>query len=92
MKRFLTYHRVAFFLGIVTGILWFRIGEVLDNSVGNTIAWYVLPAMPPCIVAVGFAAVTRQVRKSVALVAIWYIAHWLPMYAFIGFVTLCGGM
>jgi hypothetical protein len=90
---------IAFAAGIVSGICWFSVGERLDDHMGNFLAWYVMPAVPPCVV-VAICAVVRcrrctggeNLRRSLAFVVTWYIAHWLPLVVFVAVVTAGGGM
>ena len=69
-------------LGLVSGILWFKIGEIFDNYTGNFIAWFVMPAILPLLVA-GVNLLIKFSRKnlimSTVFVAVYYGCHWIPI-------------
>ncbi len=87
---------IAFLVGIGSGLLWLRIGEVLDNTYGNFLAWFVCPA----IVLLGPSALicfrrNRENKRTWLLgfffFIIAYIAHWIPYGSAILFFMLSGG-
>jgi hypothetical protein len=69
-------------LGLVSGILWFRIGEILDGHVGNFTSWFIMPAILPLLIT-GACLFKKYSRKTlitgIAFVAVYYGFHWLPM-------------
>ncbi len=69
-------------LGLVSGILWFRIGEILDGHIGNFTSWFIMPAILPLLIT-GAYLFRKYSRKNlitgIAFVAVYYGFHWLPM-------------
>ena len=69
-------------LGLISGILWFRIGEILDGHTGNFIAWFIMPLILPLLIggAYLFKKYSRDTLiTGIVFVAVYYGFHWLPM-------------
>jgi hypothetical protein len=83
MKR-LSIISTGFVAGLISGIMWFWIGEILDNLLGNFIAWYVAPAILPLLIA-GILWIRKynSLMTSLNFFVIYYSFHWLPMLVLI---------
>jgi len=69
-------------LGLVSGILWFKIGEILDGYTGNFVSWFVMPAIFPLLITGArlFKKYSHEtLGTGLAFVAVYYGFHWLPM-------------
>lgn len=82
MKYQKTVLVVGCVLGFVSGILWFRIGEILDGYTNNFIAWFIMPAIPPLLI-IGVCLLRYYSRKTLIIdftfIALYYAFHWLPI-------------
>ncbi len=70
-------------LGLVSGFLWFRIGEILDDHTGNFTSWFIMPAILPSLITAAylFRKYSRNTLiTGIAFVAVYYGFHWLPMF------------
>lgn len=80
-------------LGLVSGLLWFKIGEKLDDHLGNFTSWFIMPAILPLLVA-GICLVRKFSRNTlntgIVFVAIYYGFHWLPMLLVLLYFILFG--
>jgi hypothetical protein len=70
--------------GLISGIMWFWIGEKLDNLLGNFIAWYIVPAILPLLIA-GILWIRKynSLMTSSSFFVIFYLFHWLPILVLI---------
>jgi hypothetical protein len=86
MPNRLKYHKMFLLtgaiFGLVSGILWFRIGEIFDSHIGNFTSWFIMPAILPLLItgAYLFRKYSRKTLiRGVVFVAVYYGFHWLPM-------------
>lgn len=77
-----TFLIIGVVLGLVSGILWFKVGEFLDGHTGNFIAWFIMPLILPLLIA-GTYLLKKYSRDTlitgIVFVAVYYGFHWLPM-------------
>ncbi len=70
-------------LGLISGIVWFKIGEILDGYTGNFIAWFIMPVILPLLITGAYLLLKKYSRDTlvigIAFVAVYYGFHWLPM-------------
>ena len=86
MKKNEKYHSKMFLLagavlGLCSGLSWFKIGEIFDNHFSNFIAWFVLPAVLPLLIAIVYTLwkpARTTIITNVVFVTIFYAMHWLP--------------
>jgi hypothetical protein len=87
---------IALLVGIGSGLLWFRVGEILDNTYGNFLSWFVCPAIvllgPSILICfLGNQENKRTWPLGIFFFVIAYTAHWIPYGSAILFFTLSGG-
>ncbi len=88
---------VAIALGTTSGLLWFRLGESLDNHMSNAVAWGLCPAVLPLVIAVllflisSSATVATRAVNSLLFFVVYYTMHWAPMGTLFGLLLLLGG-
>jgi hypothetical protein len=85
----------AVVLGLVSGLAWFSIGERLDDApIGNFLAWWVFPAIPPFLISVAIFLLSRPravaFSRSVTFFGCYYAAHWTPMGVLLALLSLPG--
>ena len=71
-------------LGLISGILWFRIGEILDGHTGNFISWFIIPAILPLLItgAYLFKKYSRDTLViGIAFVGIEKISITVPLFS-----------
>ena len=69
-------------LGLISGILWFKIGEILDGHTGNFISWFIMPVILPFLIAGTYLFKKYSfdtLVTGIVFVAVYYGFHWLPM-------------
>jgi hypothetical protein len=69
-------------LGLISGILWFKVGEILDGHTCNFIAWFISPLILPLLITGVYLLIKYSRYKlilGIIFVSVYYGFHWLPM-------------
>ena len=90
----------AIVLGIASGLVWFvrGLGDYLEYSLGNFLAWGVCPAFVPFVAAIllffvnSSATYSKRAVNSLLFFGIYYAVHWWPMWLLMLALLLGGRM
>jgi hypothetical protein len=78
-------------MGLISGILWFKVGEYFDDFLGNFVSWFILPAVLPLIIslAIVFAGFRQKttITYGILFLILYYVFHWVPLVIF--FILMC---
>jgi len=92
----------AIVIGIITGLLWFIIGEFLvdilfgDTTIGNFVSFYLIPFVIAIILAIIIFNINEdqdyqnKIKKSLIFGVVYYIFHIAPILLFLLFIFISG--
>jgi dolichyl-phosphate-mannose--protein O-mannosyl transferase len=91
----------AVMAGLTSGICWFWVGERLDNTMGNFVAWHIIPVIIAFLLFIclyGFVLKNQSqmkfgfiLKRGLFFVCLYYLCHWIPMVATILYCSPKGG-
>jgi hypothetical protein len=67
-------------LGVGVAWIWFGIGEWLDGPLGNTFAWFILPAIVPLILSPIVSHLSRRPWPDAAVNGLLFFACFYAGY------------
>lgn len=75
----LTY--MAIFLGVLMAFLWIGVGDPLETILGFILAWFIIPAFIPMIIAIVLLFVdtessgSKKISNSIIFAVVTFVAY-----------------